>query len=113
MLEWLSTHGASQVINSAASSIPANPLSIFSTTTVKPALGVTLTFTFDTELLLQDTGRVFGLADEGERERAGSAPGLRVLVEVLKSRSSVSCACFQLTRAAFRSLGSRRNRECS
>lgn len=83
---------ASQVINSASSSIPTNALSAFSTTSVKPALGVTLTFTVDVELLLQDTGRVFGLADEGERERAGSAPGLRVLVEVLKSRSSVSCS---------------------
>lgn len=67
-----------------------NPLSAFSTTTVKPALGVTLTFTVDIELLLQDTGRVFGLADEGERERAGAAPGLRILVEVLKSRATVS-----------------------
>jgi DNA repair protein RAD51 len=86
---------------------------MFSTTTVKPALGVTLTFTADTELLLQDTGRVFGLADEGERERAGSASGLRILMEVVKSRSSVSFAGFHLTRAAFGSLGSRRNRECS
>ncbi|BEJ18118.1 hypothetical protein CspHIS471_0703950 [Cutaneotrichosporon sp. HIS471] len=76
------------VINSVASSIPSNPLSVFSTTTVKPSLGVTLTFTVDVELLLQDTGRVFGLADEGERERVGSAPGLRLLVEVLKSRTS-------------------------
>ncbi|CAK9782096.1 hypothetical protein CC85DRAFT_289159 [Cutaneotrichosporon oleaginosum] len=78
------------VVNSASSSIPSNPRSTFSTTTVKPALGVTLTFTVDTELLLQDTGRVFGFADEGERERATSGPGLRVLVEVLKSRSSPS-----------------------
>jgi hypothetical protein len=33
---------------------------------------------------------VFGLADQGERDRASSAPGLRVLAEVLKSRVSVS-----------------------
>lgn len=41
-------------------------------------------------LLLQETGKLFGLLDEGERERARSAPGLRAVVEVLKSRVSVS-----------------------
>lgn len=73
-----------------SSSVPVNPLSAFSTTTVKPSLGREFTYTSDIELLLQDTGKVFGLADENERNRAGSAPGLRVLVEVVKSRVGVS-----------------------
>lgn len=72
-----------------ASCVPTNPLSAFSTTTVKPGLGASFAFATDVELLLQDTGRVFGLVDEGERDRAHSGPGLRVVAEVLKSRVSV------------------------
>lgn len=33
---------------------------------------------------------MFGLVDEGERDRSSSAPGLRVVAEVLKSRVSPS-----------------------
>lgn len=79
-----------QITNSPASSVPSNSLSTFSSTAIKPSLGSSLSFETDVEILLQDTGRVFGLADQGERDRASSAPGLRVLAEVLKSRVSVS-----------------------
>lgn len=45
-------------------------------------------------MLVQDTGRIFGLADEEERERVRRKPGLRAVVEVIKSRMSVSRALF-------------------
>lgn len=77
------------VTNSPASSVPTNPLSVFSTTTIKPSLGVSFAFETDIELLLQDTGRVFGF-DQTERDRASLARGCRVVAEVLKSRVSVS-----------------------
>lgn len=76
------------VLNATASASPTNPSSAFTATTVKPALGASFPFSCDVELLLQDSARVFGLADEGERERAGKA-GLRIVVEVVKSRVSV------------------------
>jgi len=38
---------------------------------------------------MQETGRLFGMVDEGERERIRTQPGLRAVVEVLKSRVSV------------------------
>lgn len=72
-----------------ASSLPSNPSSVFSATTTKPALGTSFTFTTDICLLLQETGRVFGLVDEQERERSRKQAGLRAVVEVLKSRVSV------------------------
>ncbi|WOO83701.1 DNA repair protein rhp51 [Vanrija pseudolonga] len=77
------------VLNATASASPTNPASVFTATTLKPALGASFPFTCDVELLLQDSARVFGLADEGERERAGKA-GLRIVVEVVKSRVSTS-----------------------
>ncbi|KAL1406189.1 hypothetical protein Q8F55_007878 [Vanrija albida] len=83
------------VVNATASSVPTNPNSVFTATTVKPALGASLPFACDVELLLQDTARVFGLADEGERERAGK-PGLRLVVEVVKSRVSDGTALFDV-----------------
>lgn len=67
-----------------------NEGSIFSTTTVKPALGTSFTFLSDLTLLVQDTGKVFGMADEGERGRVKEKPGLRGVVELVKSRVSVS-----------------------
>lgn len=64
-------------------------MSVFSTTTVKPALGVSFSFFADITLLLQETGKVFGMADEVERERVRERPGLRGVVEVIKSRVTV------------------------
>ncbi len=78
-----------KVTNATASSVPTNPLSTFSTTTVKPALGTAFTFCTDVSLLVQETGRLFGMVDEEERERVRKRPGLRGVVEVLKSRVSV------------------------
>ncbi len=78
------------MINATASSLPTNPLSTFSTTTVKPALGTAFTFCSDISLLVQESGRLFGMIDEEERERIRKQPGLRGVVEVLKSRVSVS-----------------------
>jgi len=78
------------VINATASSVPTNPLSTFSTTTVKPALGTAFTFGSDISLLVQESGRLFGMVDEEERERIRKRPGLRGVVEVLKSRVGVS-----------------------
>jgi DNA repair protein RAD51 len=77
------------VINAHATSVPTNPLSRFSATSIKPALGSSFTFTSDISLLIQETGKLFGMVDEGERERIRTAPGLRAVVEVLKSRVSV------------------------
>lgn len=87
--------------NATASAKPSNPASHFTATDVKPALGVDFTYFADITLLVQSTGRVFGEIDEGERERAWKAPGLRGVVEVLKSRVSVSAHCrgFMLIRA--------------
>jgi DNA repair protein RAD51 len=39
---------------------------------------------------MQETGKLFGMMDAGERDRVRTAPGLRTVVEVLKSRVSVS-----------------------
>lgn len=79
----------SQITNGHASSVPTNSLSRFSATSIKPALGTAFTFTADISLLVQETGKLFGMIDATERERARSAPGLRGVVEVLKSRVSV------------------------
>ncbi|WRT63960.1 uncharacterized protein IL334_000887 [Kwoniella shivajii] len=76
------------IINSSVSSQPTNPLSAFNRTDIKPALGASFTFTTDITLLIQETGRVFGLADAEERERIRNKPGLRGLVEVIRSRVS-------------------------
>lgn len=70
--------------------MPKNDLSSFSVTASKPALGSSYTYHVDVSLLVQDTGKVFGLVDENERQRGLQAPGLRGVVEVLKSRVSVS-----------------------
>jgi DNA repair protein RAD51 len=40
--------------------------------------------------MVQSTGKLFGEIDEGERDRAFSKPGLRGVVEVMKSRVSVT-----------------------
>lgn len=80
----------SQITTSAVSSLPSNPLSGFSATTTKPALGTAFTYHTDVSLFVQETGKVFGMVDEGERERTRTGLGLRGLVEVLKSRISVS-----------------------
>ncbi|WVQ97112.1 hypothetical protein IAU59_004222 [Kwoniella sp. CBS 9459] len=82
-------HGLTAIIiNSAVSSQPTNPQSSFNKMDIKPALGGAFTFCTDITLLLQETGRIFGLMDANERERIRSAPGLRALVEVVRSRVS-------------------------
>ena len=63
-----------------------NPFpSVFSTTSVKPALGLSFTCTSDVTLLLQRTGEVF---DQDDRERKDGAG--RSVVEVLKNKFGVS-----------------------
>lgn len=47
-------------------------------------------------LLVQETGKLFGMVDEDERERTRKAPGLRAVVEVIKSRVAVSLPCHTL-----------------
>lgn len=79
-----------QVSNATVSSRPTNAMSGFTATDIKPALGIDFTYFADITLLLQSTGKVFGEIDEGERDRQFGAPGLRGLVEVLKSRVGVS-----------------------
>nr|XP_019049035.1 hypothetical protein I302_02815 [Kwoniella bestiolae CBS 10118]OCF27965.1 hypothetical protein I302_02815 [Kwoniella bestiolae CBS 10118] len=74
------------IINSTASSHPTNPQSSFNKMDIKPALGVSFTFTTDITLLIQETGRIFGLTDAEEKERIRNKPGLRGLVEVIRSR---------------------------
>jgi DNA repair protein RAD51 len=59
-------------------------------TTIRPALGTAFTYFADVTLLVQETGKLFGQVDEEERERVRKQPGLRAVVEVLKSRVSVS-----------------------
>ncbi|WVO19698.1 uncharacterized protein IAS62_000988 [Cryptococcus decagattii] len=76
------------VINSTVTCIPTNPLSRFNKLNIKPALGSSFTYTTDATLLVQETGKVFGMLDEEERERIKKAPGLRGLVEVVRSRVS-------------------------
>lgn len=78
-----------QITNSTASSVPTNRSSQFSNTTIKPSLGTSFTYFSDISLLVQETGKVFGMGDIVERDRIRSGPGLRGLVEVLKSRASV------------------------
>lgn len=89
-----------KVTNATASARPTNPASIFTATDVKPALGVGFTYFADITLLLQTTGKVFGEIDEGERDRVWKAPGLRGVVEVLKSRISVCCSQCSLLQSA-------------
>ncbi|OXG25687.1 hypothetical protein C361_01647 [Cryptococcus neoformans Tu259-1] len=76
------------VINSTVTSIPTNPLSRFNKLNIKPALGSSFTYTTDATLLIQETGKVFGMLDEEERERIKKAPGLRGSVEIVRSRIS-------------------------
>ncbi|KAE8540133.1 hypothetical protein D1P53_004071 [Cryptococcus gattii VGV] len=76
------------VINSTVACIPTNPLSRFNKLNIKPALGSSFTYTTDATLLVQETGKVFGMLDEEERERIKKAPGLRGSVEVVRSRVS-------------------------
>lgn len=79
-----------QITNSTSSSRPRNLASIFTGTDVKPALGTGFTYLADTTLLVQSTGKLFGGIDEGERDRVWEKPGLRAVVEVIKSRTCVS-----------------------
>ncbi|EIW72631.1 hypothetical protein TREMEDRAFT_70770 [Tremella mesenterica DSM 1558] len=89
LAEMTQTYGlTSIVINTTVSSSPINPLSNFSPTTIKPALGIAFGYCADVTLLIQETGKVFGLVDEEERDRVRRKPGLRGVVEVLKSRVS-------------------------
>ncbi|KAI9635054.1 P-loop containing nucleoside triphosphate hydrolase protein [Dioszegia hungarica] len=74
--------------NATASSRPTNSASTFTATDVKPALGVGFSYFADITLMVQSTGKLFGEIDEGERDRAFSKPGLRGVVEVMKSRVS-------------------------
>nr|KIR87410.1 hypothetical protein I308_02354 [Cryptococcus tetragattii IND107] len=76
------------VINSTVTCIPTNPLSRFNKLNIKPALGSSFTYTTDATLLVQETGKVFGMLDEEERERIKKAAGLRGSVEVVRSRVS-------------------------
>ncbi|KAK4685825.1 hypothetical protein P7C73_g4316, partial [Tremellales sp. Uapishka_1] len=80
----------SMVTNATSSSQPRNPQSSFGVTNIKPSLGAAFTFCSDVSLLVQETGRVFGYKDITERERIRTGPGLRAVVEVLKSRVSPS-----------------------
>jgi DNA repair protein RAD51 len=57
---------------------------------VKPSLGTAFGYCADVTLLVQETGKLFGMVDEAERERTKNAPGLRAVVEVIKSRVAVS-----------------------
>lgn len=82
----LSTY--TQLTNTTAASGIRNERSAFSASKTKPSLGVSYSFTSDVEILLENSAKIFGLVDAGERERA-SKPGLRVVMEVLKSRVSV------------------------
>ncbi|KAL7423772.1 hypothetical protein Q5752_001356 [Cryptotrichosporon argae] len=77
------------VLNVPVSSVPTNPLSSFSATTTKSSLGTAFTYAVDVSLFMQDTGKVFGMADEAERKRS-LQPGVRAVVEVLKSRVSAA-----------------------
>ncbi|RXK36187.1 hypothetical protein M231_06531 [Tremella mesenterica] len=89
LAEMTQTYGLTTiVINTTVSSSPINPLSNFSPTTIKPALGIAFGYCADVTLLIQETGKVFGLVDEEERDRVRRKPGLRGVVEVLKSRVS-------------------------
>ncbi|ORX34218.1 hypothetical protein BD324DRAFT_637144 [Kockovaella imperatae] len=78
------------ITNSTASALPFNPLSNFSVTTLKPALGTAFTYHSDISLLVQETGKIFGMIDPDERDRVRAAPGLRGVVEVIKSRVTPS-----------------------
>ncbi|RSH92609.1 hypothetical protein EHS25_008054 [Saitozyma podzolica] len=81
---------ATIIINFPSSSLPNNAHSSFSMTTIRPALGTAFTYFADMTLLVQETGKLFGQVDEEERERVRKQPGLRAVVEVLKSRVSPS-----------------------
>jgi len=76
------------IVNAASSAAGDNLHSVFSSTSSKPSLGPSFTFCADVTLFIQETGRVFGLMDEGERERSTRQPGFRAVVEVIKSRVS-------------------------
>ncbi|KIR43308.1 hypothetical protein I307_03611 [Cryptococcus deuterogattii 99/473] len=76
------------IVNATVTCIPTNPLSRFNKLNIKPALGSSFTYTTDATLLVQETGKVFGMLDEEERERIKKAPGLRGSVEVVRSRVS-------------------------
>ncbi|WVN85626.1 uncharacterized protein L203_100775 [Cryptococcus depauperatus CBS 7841] len=78
----------SMIINSSVISQPTNSLSHFNSVNIKPALGSSFTYLVDVTLLIQETGKVFGIMDEEERERIRKLPGLRGFVEVIKSRVS-------------------------
>nr|ODO02316.1 hypothetical protein L204_01049 [Cryptococcus depauperatus CBS 7855] len=78
----------SMIINSSVISQPTNSLSHFNSVNIKPALGSSFTYLVDVTLLIQETGKVFGIMDEEERERIRRLPGLRGFVEVIKSRVS-------------------------
>jgi len=80
-----------QMVNSTTSltgprTVNPHP-SIFSTTTVKPSLGIGFTYTADVTLLLQTTAEVFESDPKENNGRGGSG---RTVVEVLKNRMGVS-----------------------
>ncbi|KAK8865755.1 hypothetical protein IAR55_000902 [Kwoniella newhampshirensis] len=85
------SRGMSSIItNSTALSQPTNPVSVFNRVDIKPALGTSFTYCTDITLLVQETGRVFGMLDEEERQRIRMQPGLRGMVEVIRSRISTT-----------------------
>ncbi|EJT45318.1 hypothetical protein A1Q1_06215 [Trichosporon asahii var. asahii CBS 2479] len=88
----------SQLTNTTAASGIHNERSAFSASKTKPSLGVSHSFTSDVEILLENSAKIFGLVDAGERERA-SKPGLRVVMEVLKSRVSDGIKLYDIAAA--------------
>lgn len=98
-----------KITQTPVSSLPTFPLSAFSTTTVKPALGASFTYLSDISLLVQKSTDVF-VMDAYERKmmtnikrgkevqevtqddianREGHES--RMVVEVIKNRTGVSC----------------------
>nr|XP_019014769.1 uncharacterized protein I206_00855 [Kwoniella pini CBS 10737]OCF53550.1 hypothetical protein I206_00855 [Kwoniella pini CBS 10737] len=74
------------IINATVSCEPTNLQSSFNKMEIKPALGPAFTFTTDITLLMQETGVIFGLLDHQEKNRKFGGPGLRALVEVIRSK---------------------------
>lgn len=79
-----------QVINNASSALPSNPLSAFSATKHKPALGPTFTFLSDTTLWLARARDAVLKMDAGSSSsKCERDYGDLFLAEVYRSRSSV------------------------
>lgn len=98
-----------KITQTPVSSLPTFPLSAFSTTTVKPALGASFTYLSDISLLIQKSTDVFVMdayerkmmanikrgtdVQEATQEDMANREGQesRMVVEVIKNRTGVSC----------------------